>query len=114
MLRATLIAAPILAVFAATSFPANAGSSLTQANLRELFPGVFKVVFEGSEAQIVARGNGSLIAKTLAASDKGTWSIRGSRLCVSLIDWFEGQTRCSRVTQEGDWFQARGVRFKKL
>lgn len=104
--------ATVLAVALAT--PVAAGNSISGADLRDLFPGVFKVVFEGSEAQITAHSDGGLEGRSLTESDTGRWDVRGARLCITLESWFEGKTRCSRVTRNGDWFEAQGVRFKKL
>jgi hypothetical protein len=52
------------------------------------------------------------LASTLGAShDRGRWWINNDRLCVKWFRWFEAQTRCIAVTEEGTriyWREAGG------
>ena len=88
---------------------------LDQKELRQLFPGRFVAFVRGYRVRFVARGNGRLEGYYGALKDHGRWSLRGGRLCITLQDWLDGRTTCSRVRRrDGRWLHARGIRFRRL
>ena len=48
-------------------------------------------------------GEAGVLASTLgAAHDRGRWWVDGNKLCVKFFRWFEAQTHCMTVEQEGN------------
>jgi len=101
-------------MIAASAAAAAATPPISHSALKNLFPGKFAVSVSGVSVRIVASANGTLEGKSFAGSDSGSWSVRSGRLCIMLRDWFDGQTRCSRVVRDGDWYRAEDVRFRKI
>jgi hypothetical protein len=103
-----------LAVFSSGGFSPAEAKSVTHATLKKLFPGTFAVRMDGVSATFVARSGGKLTGSSFAGSDSGRWSVRSGRLCITLNKWFDGSTRCSSVSHDGDWYRANNVRFRKI
>jgi len=77
--------------------------------------GRFSAVVKGYRVRFIAKGNGRLKGFYGTMSDEGRWSVRGSRLCVMLREWLDGRTTCAPVRREnGDWYRARNIRFRKM
>jgi hypothetical protein len=95
---------------------ANAGDdTLSQRELRQLFPGNFHAVVYGIiQVQIIAHGNGKLVGLFSGKKDTGRWSVRNGRLCILLNKWMEGKPSCSQVVAANGWYRGNGVKFKKL
>ena len=108
--------AAIAAVFAlAAGLAAEASApTVSHSALKRLFPGKFAVSVSGVSVRIVAASNGNLTGTSFAGTDSGRWSVKNGRLCIMLRDWFDGQTKCSRVVREGEWYRAETVRFRKI
>ena len=118
-MRKTIIG--ILALAAATvtvtggNLQAATDRTVSPTELRKLFPGRFSAVVKGYRVRFVAKGNGRLKGFYGTMSDEGRWSVRGSRLCVMLREWLDGRTTCAPVRREnGDWYRARDIRFRKM
>jgi hypothetical protein len=94
--------------------PLEAGTRVEHSVLRAMFPGTFSVRVNGIPATFVARGGGSLLGKAVIGSDSGRWSIRNGRLCIMLRNLYRGESRCSAVNRDGDWYQTRDFVFRKL
>ena len=94
--------------------PASAGEALSTGAIKKLFPGQFHAVVKGYKVTFTARRDGSLVGRYLSSKDTGRWSISRGRLCIMLKDWMDGKTSCSRVVQNGSWYRAKKVKFRKL
>lgn len=92
--------------------PAEA-RSLKPGDLRALFPGTFEAVVYGYTVSFTAHRDGSLVGRYAAATDTGRWSIKRGQLCIMLSSWLSGQTTCSVVVQQGQWYRAENVVFRK-
>ncbi len=119
MRKTTIICVLALAAMATTAMGGKLGAAtdraVTPTELRKLFPGRFSAVVKGYRVRFVAKGNGRLKGFYGGMSDEGRWSVRGSRLCVMLREWLDGRTTCARVRREnGDWYRARDIRFRKM
>ncbi len=107
--------AAMSASITAGSLHAATDRAVSPTELRKLFPGKFSAVVKGYRVRFVAKGNGHLEGFYGSMSDEGRWSVRGSRLCVMLREWLDGKTTCARVRREnGQWFRARDIRFRKM
>lgn len=93
--------------------PAAANPLEPQA-LKALFPGSFQAEVHGYKVKFTAHRNGSLVGKSLKGTDTGQWSVRSGQLCIMLPSWLKGRTACSQVVQQGDWYRADNVVFRKL
>jgi hypothetical protein len=93
--------------------PAHAGS-LEAKKLKALFPGSFQAIVHGWAVKFTAHGDGSLVGKFKSGTDTGRWSIRSGQLCITLTQWLGGRTACSQVVQDGQWYRADNVVFRKL
>lgn len=93
---------------------ARAGDTLSQSELRQLFPGSFTAVVQGYTVQISARGNGVLIGSVNGYKDHGRWSLTGGKLCITMSSFTGGKPSCSMVVADGGWYRGRGVKFRKL
>jgi hypothetical protein len=102
-------------IFAASTSTCFAGDTLSQSELRELFPGSFDAVVYGIlQVKITARGNGQLIGLFSGKKDTGRWSVNNGRLCIAWNNWTDGKASCSQVVASNGWYRGNGVRFKKL
>jgi hypothetical protein len=102
-------------IFVASINTAFAGDTLSQSELRRLFPGSFDAVVYGIlQVKIVAHGNGQLIGLFSGKKDTGRWSVSNGRLCIMLSRWTDGKSSCSPVVASNGWYRGNGVRFKKL
>jgi hypothetical protein len=110
-LKTGLAAAGLIGFFLVQ--PAEAGSLEAQ-KLKALFPGSFQAVVNGWAVHFTARGDGSLIGKFRSKTDTGRWSIKSGQLCIMLTQWLGGRTACSQVVQDGQWYRADNVMFRKL
>jgi hypothetical protein len=112
MKLATLAAAAALSTIFAG--PATA-ESLGQKALKQLFPGRFHAVVSGlMNLKVTARSDGTLIAFLDSKKDTGSWSVKNGNLCIRLERWTGGRFNCSPVTQNGDWYHASSVKFRKI
>lgn len=111
MSRLIAILFGIVLLFGANA-PAAAGG-IDDSTLNRLFPGTFSVRVSGISATVVAHRGGRLSGKAFVGTILGRWSVRSGRLCIALEDWSDG-TQCSAVVQEGDWYRADRVRFKRI
>ncbi|MFW6077639.1 MAG: hypothetical protein ACOC71_07785 [Hyphomicrobiales bacterium] len=93
--------------------PASAGPLEPQA-LEALFPGTFAAEVHGYKVNFVAHQDGSLVGKSQQGTDTGEWSVQSGQLCIMLTSWLNGRTACSQVVQQGDWYRADNVVFRKL
>lgn len=107
---ANLAAAGLAGVLFAA--PAEA-RSLEPGDLRALFPGTFEAVVYGYTVSFTAHRDGSLVGRYAAATDTGRWSIERGQLCIMLSSWLSGQTTCSPVVQQGQWYRTENVVFRK-
>jgi hypothetical protein len=93
--------------------PAAAAPLEPQA-LKNLFPGSFQAQVHGYQVSFVAHQDGSLVGKSGRGTDTGQWSVQQGQLCIMLSSWLNGRTACSPVVQQGDWYRADNVVFRKL
>ena len=94
---------------------AFADNTLSQNELRRLFPGSFDAVVYGIlDVKIIAHGNGELIGLFSGKKDTGRWSVTNGRLCIMLSRWTDGKSSCSEVVASNGWYRGNGVRFKKF
>jgi hypothetical protein len=93
---------------------ALAGEPLSPRELTRLFPGDFQAVVQNYNVRFSAKTDGTLVGKVLGSSDQGRWSVRGSKLCISLESWMKGRTNCSPVIEQAGWYEGSGVKFRKL
>src|SRR5262245_4400388 len=71
------------------------GDTLSQSELRRLFPGSFDAVVYGIlQVKIIAHGNGKLTGLFSGKKDTGRWSVRDGKLCIMLSKWMEGKSSC--------------------
>lgn len=97
-----------------TSAPASA-DTLAHRAVQALFPGSFHAVVSGGMAvKVTARSDGSLIGVSDKKRDTGNWSVKNGNLCIRFENWTNGRFSCSQVTQDGDWYRASGVKFRKI
>ena len=97
-----------------SSFGANAAETLSQAQLSKLFPGSFIAVVHGMvKVNITAQGNGVLIGQMKSQQDKGRWSLKNGKLCISMAQWTGGKASCSAVVADNGWYLGKGVKFKR-
>ena len=111
-LARVMVAAGLLALLAAK--PASAGNTMSSEELRKLFPGQFAAVVRGYHVRFIAHGDGKLVGRYGGFSDKGRWSLRNGRLCITLKEWLNGKTTCAAVRRAGSWYQARDIRFRRM
>ena len=108
-----LAAAGALLVMAAS--PVVAGGTLTNAELRKLFPGTFAAVVHGSlQVTFTAKDNGVLIGQMPGKRDSGRWSLQNGQLCIMLSNWTQGQAACSSLVADNGWYRGQGVKFRKI
>ncbi len=93
---------------------AKAGDTLSQTELRQLFPGSFTAVVRGYTVQISAKGNGVLVGSVNGLKDQGSWSLQGGKLCITMMSFTGGKPSCSMVVADNGWYRGRGVKFRKL
>jgi hypothetical protein len=111
---AVLLSVALLAVDVATTAPLQAAESVSELELRRLFPGRFQAIAHGFlKIRIIASADGSLYARQIGKVDTGAWAIRADRLCIKFTKWLKGRTRCSRVTEQAGWYSTSDVKFKK-
>ncbi|NND49033.1 MAG: hypothetical protein HKN60_02145, partial [Rhizobiales bacterium] len=91
-------------IMTASAAAPAATPSISHSTLKSLFPGKFAVSVSGVSVRMVAASNGYLTGTSFAGTDTGRWSVRSGKLCIMLRDWFDGQTRCSRVVRDGKWY----------
>ena len=109
----TLAAASMMLGFSFTA--ASASDTLSQNELRRLFPGSFDAIVYGMlQVKIIAQGDGQLIGLFSGKKDTGRWSVSNGRLCIMLNQWTDGKSSCSQVIASNGWYRGNGVRFKKL
>lgn len=109
-----VIANLVAAALAAALFAATAeAKSLEPRALKALFPGTFEAVVYGFRVSFTAHRDGSLIGRYAAATDTGRWSIQRGQLCIMMSTWLSGETTCSAVVQQGQWYRAESVVFRK-
>jgi len=82
--------------------------------LKALFPGSFQAQVHGYNVRFVAHRDGSLVGQSRKGTDTGQWSVQQGQLCIMLSSWLSGRTACSQVVQQGDWYRADNVVFRKL
>ena len=92
---------------------AQASDALDPKALKALFPGAFQAVVSGRAVSFVARRDGLLVGRSQSRTDSGRWSIRQGQLCIMLTSWLSGRTVCAQVVQQGDWYRADTVLFRK-
>lgn len=93
--------------------PAAAAPLEPQA-LKALFPGSFQAEVRGYKINFIARKDGTLVGESRQGTDTGQWSVQQGQLCIMLSSWLSGRTACSQVVQQGDWYRADNVVFRKL
>ncbi len=91
-----------------------AADPLEQRALKALFPGSFQAQVHGYNVSFVAHRDGSLVGTSQKGTDTGVWSVKQGQLCIMLTSWLSGRTACSQVIQQGDWYRADNVVFRKL
>ena len=91
-----------------------AASPLEPTALEALFPGSFQAEVHGYKVNFVARQDGTLVGRSIQGTDTGAWSVQQGQLCIMLSSWLNGRTACSPVVQQGDWYRADNVVFRKL
>lgn len=114
-MKAILASALAGVLMMAASQASLAGETLSQTQLRSLFPGSFYAIVKGVVAlKITASGNGKLVGTYKDKKDTGRWSLSGSKLCIVWTTWDDGKSNCSTVVADGGWYHGSGVRFRKL
>ena len=104
----------VAGVIGAVSVQPASAEPLEQQALKALFPGSFAAEVSGYQVSFVAHRDGSLVGKSRQGTDTGEWSVQSGQLCIMLTSWLNGRTACSQVVQNGDWYQADNVVFRKL
>ncbi len=101
---------------AVMAVPTQSSERVVPSNeLRKIFPGQFQAHVRGYRVRFVATSDGRLKGYYGSISDTGRWSLRGNRLCIMLKDWLDGKTTCSSVRRtRGSWYEARGIRFRRM
>lgn len=95
--------------------PAGELSLVSESELNQLFPGTFQVVARGVlSIDIVANSDGSLLAQKANDSDTGQWSVQSGKLCIKFSKWLKSQLHCSAVFDDGEWYRAADVAFRKI
>jgi hypothetical protein len=115
-LAAVLLAA-FLAGDTAVIAPSRAdeiASTVSEGELRQLFPGRFHAIAHGFlKVSLTALADGTLFARQIGKSDTGTWNIRSGQLCIKFSKWLKGRMRCSSVTEKAGWYRTADVTFRK-
>ena len=106
-----IAAASLLGLFFLQPAAAN---PLEPKALKALFPGSFQAQVHGYNVSFVAYRDGSLVGKSQKGTDTGEWSVQQGKLCIMMSNWLSGRTACSQVVQQGDWYRADNVVFRKL
>ena len=101
-------------VIGAVSMQPASAEPLEPKALKALFPGSFAAVVLGYKINFVAHRDGSLVGNSQQGTDTGEWSVQSGQLCIMLTSWLNGRTACSHVVQQGDWYRADNVVFRKL
>lgn len=86
--------------------PVGAVSKYYSSNaVRSLFPGTFEARVEGGRRLLFKASSNGVLKASLAIglSDKGRWSVRRDKLCMSLNKWTKGKQYCSRVWKAKGW-----------
>ena len=97
------------------SSAALADDTMTQSELRQLFPGTFLAVVRGNVMlTFKAMNNGVLIGKMPGKQDEGRWSLENGKLCIMLSNWTKGKSSCSEVVADNGWYLGQGVKFRKI
>ncbi len=110
----SIVSAMFLAVCAPQSQAADQ-SSLSPAQLGQLFPGNFTAVVNGAlTLKIVAKSNGTMIGQMTGKQDSGRWRISGGKLCIVWSTWMGGKISCSSVKSGDGWYHGIGVKFRKI
>ncbi len=95
----------------ACAAPASA-DTLTQKDLRVLFPGSYMVkIFGRWDLSVRMSSNGSVTGRAGDRTDKGRWSIEGNKLCIAWSNWTSGRKGCSALTRSGRKISGRGFYF---
>ncbi len=90
--------------------------SIPRHELRKMFPGQFQARVKGFDVRFIASGDGRLKGFYGSLTDTGRWSVRGNRLCITLKDWLDGETKCAAVRRasHGPWYLAGNIRFRRM
>ena len=87
---------------------------LGQDAIQALFPGSFDVSFKHKTYfTVTAHANGTMTGKVAGITDRGTWSVRGRKLCIAFSRWNEGKTKCKDVFLEGGWIRSGTFYFRR-
>ena len=104
----------VAGVIGAVSMQPASAAPLEPQALKALFPGSFAAQVHGYQVSFVAHQDGSLVGTSQQGTDTGQWSVQSGQLCIMLSSWLNGRTACSKVVQQGDWYRADNVVFRKL
>ena len=97
------------------SYSAQAGQPLTSANLRHMVPGRYQVTVMGAvNMKVTMRSNGTMLGDMKTEHDNGRWNLNGDKLCIAWTKWLGGQSRCSGLVSEGNYYQGNGFTFQRL
>jgi len=112
-MKSFLTLAVSAAVAAGSASPAQA-RQLGHDAIQALFPGTFDVSFKHKTFFVVtAHGNGTMTGSLAGITDRGSWSIRGRKLCIAFSRWNEGKTKCKDVFLENGWIRSGTFFFRK-
>jgi hypothetical protein len=106
------LSALFVVVVVASVQPAGAISKYySNRAIRSLFPGTFEARIDGGRRVLFkASYNGVLRAKlAIGLTDKGRWSVRRNKLCLSLKNWTDGKLYCSYVWKANGWYVVSGL-----
>src|SRR5919106_4105186 len=112
---AVLLLVGLLAGDLVPAAPLQAAESVSELELRRLFPGRFQAIAHGFlKIRIIASADGSLYARQIGKADRGVWAIRADRLCIRFTKWLKGRTRCSRVTEQSGWYSHKRRQVQEI
>jgi len=99
-------------VSAVAAMPANAADQLKGDWLRKNLPGKYTLVVYGFDVGVDAATNGNLMLTFLGDEMRGRWSVKGDKLCITLIEGQQSETACSVISYDGSkYFSAAGITF---
>ncbi len=107
----------LTALWALTILPngAQAGDSLTAAEIRKLVPGTYHVSVADSVSAtaIFTKGGGISVTTNKGENDTGRWSLSGNKMCVVFKHLLDHKANCSALTVEGKAIHGNGFTARR-
>jgi hypothetical protein len=98
---------------ALVSGPAVHAETLSQSQLKALFPGKYTVkIFGRYDVSVNMRPNGTVTGVAGKYRDTGRWTVENGKLCVAWSSWTSGRKGCSSLSRKGNTVSGRGFRFQ--